>query len=198
MFTEVIASKLSLTKRMPIYGVGVNDASYITTQNVNGKITRCPYYVRWLHMIERCYSEKFQLKNPSYKGCTVCDEWLVFSNFRSWMSKREWVGMSLDKDLVTKGNKTYSPENCVFISSELNSMLSRFSGCKQPKGVYFADNRYIVQCSIDGVNKEYGRYKTKEDAETRYAEVKSEAVTELAMDQSEYISGLLLKFFGIN
>ena len=122
----------------------------------------------------------------------------MFSNFKEWASQREWEGLSLDKDLIKKGNKIYSPDTCIFVTQEVNSIISKFGWNGHPKGISFADNRYVVQCSVNGDNGRYGRYKTKEEAETRYAEVKSEAITELAMDQSDYVSGLLIKFFGIN
>ena len=63
--------------RSLICGVGVNDANYATS----GK-RMCPFYRRWINMLERCYSEKFQEKNPTYRGCSVCEEWLTFSNFK--------------------------------------------------------------------------------------------------------------------
>lgn len=57
--------------------------------------------------------------NKTYKrGVTICDEWLTFSNFRAWVIQQDWVGKCLDKDL--KRGKQYNPENCCFISTELN------------------------------------------------------------------------------
>lgn len=75
-------------------------------------------------MINRCYGESFQKKHPSYFDCEVCEEWLIFSNFKAWMEKQNWEGKHLDKDLLVDGNKLYSPETCVFISSNLNNFLT--------------------------------------------------------------------------
>lgn len=88
-----------------IYGVGTNDANYL----VVNKGVRCPYYKKWSSMLERCFSKSLHKKHPTYIGCTVCNEWLLFSNFRSWMMKQEWVGMELDKDIISIGNKKYCP-----------------------------------------------------------------------------------------
>jgi hypothetical protein len=198
MFLEQKATNQSISMRKPIYGVGINDAEYITTKKISSGVLRCPFYVKWVHMLERCYCEKFHAKNQSYADCAVCDEWMIFSNFKEWMVEQEWEGMSLDKDLISKGNKIYSPDKCMFVSKEVNSILSKFSGTHQPKGISFSYSRYAVQCSVDGVNSEYGRYKTREEAENRYAEVKAEAVTELSFDQSDNVARLLLKFFGIS
>lgn len=109
-----------MRKRKPIYGVGINDADYVTQKNVNGKNVICHFYQTWKGMLERCYSAKCQEKQPTYKGCSVCEEWLTFSNFKEWMDSQYWYIMELDKDVLVKGNKAYSPETCIFVSSQLN------------------------------------------------------------------------------
>lgn len=38
MFKEIPASKKSLAPRKPIYGVGINDAGYITSLRIDGKL----------------------------------------------------------------------------------------------------------------------------------------------------------------
>ena len=114
-----------------VCGIGVNDADYAVTKNetisyVDGKqkqklIWFCPFYRTWKSMISRCYSIKTQDKHPTYRGCSVSDEWLTFSNFRAWMAAQDWEDKHLDKDLLFEGNKIYSPETCVFISQTVNT-----------------------------------------------------------------------------
>jgi len=121
--------KLSTPKM--VFGVGINDADYAvqrveTIEYVNGKrkqrvVWVCPYYRAWKDMLQRCYSTKLQERFPTYKGCSVSEEWLRFSNFRRWMEKQDWEGMHLDKDILFEGNKFYSAETCVFVSGALNS-----------------------------------------------------------------------------
>lgn len=101
-----------------VHGVGVNDAAYNTCSP-----TRCKYYTKWVDMLMRCYSEKYQMKNKRYIGCTVCDEWLIFSNFKAWMEKQEWKGKELDKDLLVKDNKIYSPDACCFLERRINAFI---------------------------------------------------------------------------
>ena len=74
-------------------------------------------------MLQRCYSESHLVRQPTYKGCSVCEEWLTFSNFKSWMEQQDWEGKQLDKDLLVYKNKIYSPETCVFVSSVINSFF---------------------------------------------------------------------------
>lgn len=112
-----------------IYGIGVNDADYSTMvveRLPNGKqkvIWKCPFYTRWHSMFARSYSVSSLEHRPSYKGCTVSEEWHKFSNFRDWMIKQDWEGNHLDKDLLVNGNKVYGEEYCVFISPDINSFL---------------------------------------------------------------------------
>ena len=74
-------------------------------------------------MLSRCYSKRFHLKRSSYSDCETCDDWLVFSNFKSWMIKQDWEGNQLDKDLIFNGNKIYSPETCAFIPGIINVFI---------------------------------------------------------------------------
>lgn len=116
-----------------VYGVGINDADYVvkvweTIGYVKGVrkerlVWECPYYRTWTSMLKRCYSTKYQERKATYKGCTVSEEWLTFSNFRSWMENQEWEGKQLDKDLLFKGNKVYSAETCVFVSRLVNGFI---------------------------------------------------------------------------
>ena len=109
-----------------VCGVGINDADYVvkkfeTIGYVDGKRKRklvwtCPYHRAWESMLKRCYSAKYQERQPTYKGCTVSDDWLTFSNFRAWMIAQDWEGKHLDKDLLFEGNKIYSTETCVFVA----------------------------------------------------------------------------------
>jgi len=114
-----------------VYGVGINDADYVTqkmetVEYVNGKqkqrrVWICPYYRVWDNMLQRCYSSKFQDTRPTYKGCSVSEEWIRFSNFRAWMECQDFEGMHLDKDILFEGNKVYSAETCTFVTSMVNT-----------------------------------------------------------------------------
>lgn len=115
-------------KKSSVFGVGINDSNYVTNkkETINGKramVWQCPFYVCWSSMLRRCYSKVYQKKQPTYAGCTVCNEWLTFSNFKAWMEQQDWEGKHLDKDILFAGNKVYSPETCVFVSRSLNAFI---------------------------------------------------------------------------
>lgn len=76
-------------------------------------------------MKQRCYSALFHQRRPSYIGCVVCDEWLVFENFYYWVVNQDWKGKHLDKDILIPNNKIYSPDTCVFVSPKLNRLLTQ-------------------------------------------------------------------------
>lgn len=126
-----------------VYGVGVNDADYEVQSRIGGKMNLCRFYDTWKGMLRRCYSEKYKHRNPTYMECSVCDEWLKFSNFKSWMETQDWQGKQLDKDLIFIGNKVYSPNACAFVSHATNSFTTDRVNSRGdwPVGVQY-DKRY--------------------------------------------------------
>jgi hypothetical protein len=143
---------VSLIHKSLVCGVGINDADYYTSRKKNKKnIWRCPFYARWSLMLNRCYSSKFHKNHPTYIGCSVCPEWHKFSNFRLWMIEQKWEGMELDKDLLVRGNKVYSPDTCCFLPKTVNNI---FGGSKKQKNVNLPEGvnmsihgKYIVRIS---------------------------------------------------
>lgn len=139
-----------------IHGVGVNDSKYPLTRNefIDGKSTRvwsCKIYQAWKNMLCRCYCDKYQSIRTTYKGCSVCEEWLTFSNFKRWVQDQDWEGKQLDKDIIVPGNKVYSPETCAFVSRDLNYFIldspKRRGQC--PIGVrwHARDKKYHARCN---------------------------------------------------
>lgn len=117
------------TKRRLVRGVGINDADYNIGKKefINGKheiVWMCPFYQTWVNILHRCYYEKQHLRRPTYKGCSVCEEWFTFSNFKVWMETQDWQGKQLDKDLLKEGNKVYSPEYCIFVDPKINTFVT--------------------------------------------------------------------------
>ena len=65
MFIEIPKTEQSINQRKPIYGIGINDAAYITQPRFKGKRLICPFYKKWKGIIERCYCDKTQKKHPT-------------------------------------------------------------------------------------------------------------------------------------
>ena len=198
MFIEKPASTRSLKKRTLLYGSGINDATYIVSRKINGKQVTCPYYMRWKNRIERCYCQRFLLDNITYRNCTVIKDWLSFSNFKEWMIGKDWEGNHLDKDLLIQGNKLYSPDTCIFISPQVNTLLNKqkLHRGKYKIGVtwYKAVKKFQAQISKRGKNIVIGRYETETEAHDAFVIEKRKYINEIASTQLEPIKSALLSY----
>ena len=198
-FIEIKANKKSLAHRKPLFGVGINDACYMVSLVIDGSCTKCPYYEKWQGMLQRCYDPKLHAKYPTYKDCYVCDEWLVFSNFKAWMEGQVWQGLELDKDIKFQGNKLYSPETCKFVPKWINTLLcnQKLNRGEFPQGVYFNKQvkKYIAKITLHGARKHIGCYDTPELASNAYNKVKYKIIHEAAHKQNDHeIRDGLLKY----
>ena len=63
-----------------VLGAGFNDKTRPAW--VDGKIVK--EYELWQSMLNRCFSEKYQTRQPTYKGCNVSDNFLNYSFFYDW------------------------------------------------------------------------------------------------------------------
>lgn len=172
-----------------VCGVGINDADYVVKPTVDGKRACCEFYCSWREMIRRCYSTKWQEKNPTYIGCTVCEEWLTFSNFKSWMEKQDWKGKQLDKDVIYSNNKKYSPDTCVFISPSLNKLLTDRAASRGafPLGVNWnkGNKKFVSQIRVNGKNSYLGYFVTYQAAHAAWQQAKQETISYTAMHQTD-------------
>jgi len=186
-----------MTKETLIYGVGINDSIEPVSVVINGKRVMCPYYIKWVGMLRRCYSSKRHEYAPSYIGCSVGGEWLVFSNFKKWMQGQDWRGKQLDKDIILEGNKIYSQDLCLFVGSAINKLLNdRKAGRgKHPLGVSFCKRRqlYHAQCNEGGNVNSIGFYDNPKDARRAYIIFKSDVILRAAKKQDdERVKGALI------
>lgn len=186
-FIEKPVTPSSLKMRRPLYGVGINDAWYVTQPTIDGEMVKCPYYQAWQNMITRSCSEKYKEKHPTYIGCSVVKEWLTFSNFRNWMKTQDWSGKQLDKDILLSGNKIYSPKYCVFVSSKINTLFrdSLKNRGDLPQGVTFhkREKLYKSQSSVGGKSIHIGLFKTESKAEYEYCIFKSKLLKKIAYEE---------------
>ena len=180
-----------MPKNKLIYGIGVNDSDYPITQyaKVNGKqkfIWKCPFYTIWANMLKRCYLESYLTKYPTYRDCTVCDEWLVFSTFKDWMEKQSWQGRQLDKDLLSQGSKIYSPDTCVFVDVGINNFIVDNA---KARGKYLLGvswfkprSKFKATCSnpFTGKNEHLGYFNNELDAHNAWRLRKHEHAYKLA------------------
>lgn len=102
-----------------LFGVGFfGDGKFSARED--GRLT--VRYNTWADMIQRCYDEKYHVKKPTYKNCTVCKEWHNYQLFSEWFEDNHIQGYQLDKDIKVDGNKIYSPETCMFVTGSDNAI----------------------------------------------------------------------------
>lgn len=172
-----------------VFGKGVNDLVGESTSE---------YYITWYSMLRRCYSPVYKERYPTYKGCMVCDEWLVFSKFKSWMETQNWQGKHLDKDILLEGNKVYSPVSCVFLPKEINLFFLDRKNARGdlPLGVTYRKrssdmknelkNCYVSRCQgAQGKRVSLGCYPCEKVAHFVYLEYKLEVLKELVSEQED-------------
>ena len=173
-------------------GIGyVGVGNYLTTYN--GKHT--PEYHAWSNMLTRCYSETWQKNYDTYKKCSVCEEWHNFQNFAKWYNENyyevEGDIMCLDKDILKKGNKLYSPETCVFVPNRINTLFVKKDKNRgeYPIGVSYNKMRkkFATGVSIDHKRVGLGYFKTPMEAFYVYKKHKENYVKKVANEFKDKI-----------
>lgn len=131
-------------------------------------------------MLERCYAKNAHIKYPSYKGCSVCEDWLYLSRFKEWYESNYIEGYDIDKDLIVKGYKIYSPDTCCFIPHDINTIIaiSRERKHNLPIGVVKCKGGYQARMGKD--RQIIGFYKTPEAAFLAYKKAKEQYIKVLA------------------
>lgn len=136
-------------------------------------------YKIWMGIIKRCGNVKY----PTYIDCKICEEWKVYSNFKKWFDKRHIEGFHLDKDILVKGNKVYSPDTCCFVPREINNLFIKCQNIRgeYPIGVRKDVNRKGFSATIYKGKKEYvGYFSTPIDAFNAYKEAKESWIKQVA------------------
>lgn len=166
-----------------VYGVGyIGVGEYKSV--INRKITK-PYKT-WNHIMERCYSEEYHSKYETYKGCEICEQWHNFQNFAEWYNENyyevEGERMELDKDILCKGNKVYSPDNCVFVPQGVNSLFIRANKLRGdlPIGVTRNRGRLMVSFSKYGKQQVIYGFNNPIEAFNTYKRHKEQYIKEVA------------------
>lgn len=143
-------------------------------------------YNVWVSMIGRCYTTNTRPTDKSYIGCEVCPDWLTYSNFHNWFydPNNGYVkGYNLDKDIISKGNKIYSPSTCCFIPQELNKVFTKRKSRRGefPIGVIISKSgKYDSRIKINKKDYYLGVYNTVEEAFNAYKNAKERHIRNVA------------------
>ncbi len=183
-----------------VFGVGIIGDKYSVWEN--GKPTK--EYKTWKCVLKRCFDTKTKEQQPTYKDVLCCKEWLLYENFYEWLHSQsnfeEWYNgdkWAIDKDIIIKGNKVYSPETCCLVPQYINSLFTKCNSVRGdlPIGVCY---REYDNCSyyISSVRKKeggslYKYFKSLNEAFLFYKKHKEDIIQQLATE--EYAKGNITK-----
>ena len=116
-------------------------------------------YSTWKHMLNRCYNNSStEYEWYGGKGVCVCDRWHTYTYFKEDIKNIQGYDrekflngeLSLDKDVLQRSVdfKKYSPETCIWLSKEDNSIDSAF---RQYISEFYAKNTYGEIEKIDNI-----------------------------------------------
>lgn len=185
-----------------VCGVGITGDKYPT--RING--VKEKEYDTWVKMLRRCFENNNE-KHPTYKDATCCEEWLYYPNFYEWLHSQEnfdkWYNgcrWCIDKDIIKKGNKTYSPDTCCLVPSNVNVLFIKSNTLRGdlPIGVSvhpLHKDKYYVQLSVskNGKRKNIfaGLHKDINEAFNAYKTEKEKYIKQVA--ENEYVKGNITK-----
>ena len=139
-------------------------------------------YNIWAVMLQRGFCKLTKEKFPTYRDATVCKEWLDFQVFAEWCYNQKGCKsvdklgnkFQLDKDILVKDNKTYSPDTCCFVPKYINTLLTKSKrGRGSPVGVYPNRNGTFTTKLLTFNKRVYlGTFTTSDEAFSVYKKFK--------------------------
>ena len=174
-------------------GDGVNSSRY------GRGLPKTKKYLTWFAMMQRCYSENSLKRKPTYENCSVDERWWNFQVFCDWYDENFYqiddCVMCLDKDILVKNNKVYSPETCIFVPQQINKLLTlrQLHRGELPLGVHKNRNSYSAFCNKNGKSVYIGNFDTAEKALHAYIKEKEVTLKESAEKYIKCIPYILYK-----
>jgi len=164
--------------RKLVFGQGFYEkGKYVAIEKVDGVRRKTKEYRLWQGIMERCYSHKCHMREPTYVGCQASDNFKNFQYFAEWCQNQIGFnneGYHLDKDILGTG-KLYSEDYCVFVPARVNTLLlkPKITAKDLPLGVYFCKRQgkyksQVNSASVLSHQKGLGYFDTQEEAFLAY------------------------------
>ena len=175
-----------------VRGIGIIGNKYHVSINRQ----RVKEYATWYSMLQRCFDEKYKEKNPAYMDVTCCEEWLLYENFYEWLHEQDnfdkWFnnyGWTIDKDILVKGNKVYSPDVCCLVPRYVNSLFTNAKNIRGdlPVGMTKSHNKF--RCTVEKYKNK--TFLTVNEAFLFYKNYKEETIKKVA--ELEYAKSNITK-----
>lgn len=186
-YKDFINGKIASPYERRLYGIGyMGEGIYKSSPSKRYRI--------WADMIDRCCNIEYKNKHSSYQDCTVCESWHNFQNFAKWYDENYYEianeQIHLDKDILVKGNKIYSPQTCCFVPERINRLFIK-SGKrkgKYPIGVCYHANKFQASFgNIEGKSNYLGLFSTIDEAFQAYKQAKELLIKEIAEEYKDRI-----------
>lgn len=156
-------------------------------------------YTCWHNILIRCFDLKYKEKYPTYKDASIVDEWLDFQTFAKWYYDNIYYvpneRMEIDKDILIKNNKVYSPDSCVFVPRRINSLLINNKSIRgeYPVGVDMHRGRLRARCNTLNGSVFIGHFSSPETAFNAYKKFKENYIKQVAEEYKDKIPEKLYK-----
>lgn len=178
----------------PIIHIRIDDYKdtkglWVATKSVTTSTNRLFYTTHsgdlYHGVLSRCkVGGEHQSRFPTYVGCEC--KFQDFQEFAEWCSHSEGYRYfdpngkcwTLDKDILVKGNKEYSPDKCCFVPEYVNNLFvnkQRKDRGEFPIGVTKAggrSKRFKARCIVGSERLNLGNYLTPELAHHAWQEAK--------------------------
>ncbi len=179
-YRDIKKGKVKNPYHRSVCGVGYHGQGKYSSIDENGK--NGMIYTKWNSMIKRCYSKKSIEHRPTYQVCTVDERWHNLQVFGAWYEenfKPHMQDWELDKDILEKGNKIYSPETCGLVPQEINTLFIKSNKIRgeYPIGVY----------KNPGGGKKFKVCSPFKDGSDKYCDSIEEAFQTYKIDKEQHI-----------
>jgi len=171
-FKEIKNGQIKNPYHKSVCGVGFSGEG-VYKVSIGSKVTKCGG--AWGKILQRCHAKIAQNKRPTYKDCSVTKEWHNFQNFGKWWEEnwKPWMDgtWQVDKDILIRGNRVYSPDNCCIVPQEINTLFIKNNinrgnlpiGVQKERHKYRACMRGYIG-TFDTIQEAFQAYKTAKEA----------------------------------
>lgn len=181
-YDEFLSKEIKNPYYPSVYNIGyLGEGEYIGLSE-NKQQNKCGTI--WRDMLRRCYADESKKKRPTYIGCSVYKEWHNAQNFFKWFKENYYEirneQMCLDKDILIKGNKIYSPDTCVFVPQFINKLFITSNKNRGSCVIGVTYNKQNKKFASRCYNTHLGYYKNEIDAFNAYKNFKENRIKQIA------------------
>lgn len=154
----------------------------------------------WIGILKRVYDNNEHLRHPSYNNVELYEPWHCFQEYGYWHKENYYTIngeiMELDKDILFKGNKIYSPSTCIYVPHRINSLFTKSDSARgdYPIGVTYHKRDCVYESKLSYLNKYgkkdriyLGRFNNPLEAFLSYKQAKETLIKQVADEYRPYI-----------